>query len=127
MAHVTTESRILIIDDDVDVRDALRDILEMRGYAVVTVESGPEALDYLQAHGQPALILLDWNMAPMNGQQFIDHICRQPALDDVPVFLLTADRDIDGKLRSSDRCRGSIAKPIDLDQLFSVAARFVGA
>ena len=50
---------VLIVDDDIDVRDALSHILESAGYTTISVGDGRMALDYIRAHAPPALILLD--------------------------------------------------------------------
>jgi two-component system, chemotaxis family, chemotaxis protein CheY len=110
---------ILIVDDDAGVRDALRDTLEDRGHEVHEAVGGAEALAWLRSHPPPALIFLDWNMAPMNAPQFMDEFLKQPAFASVPVVLITADMHANQKVRSGPY-RGFIAKPVDLDALFQV-------
>src|SRR3954468_1890804 len=115
---------ILVIDDDPDIRDALVDTLQDEGYQVVQKPGGQEALSYLRGNPAPALIFLDWNMAPMNAPQFMDEFCKDPALCKIPVVLLTADVQASQKVKTS-RYDGFITKPINLDTLFGVVEQFI--
>jgi CheY-like chemotaxis protein len=60
----------MIVDDDDDIRMALRIVLETFGYCVTTASDGAEALDKLEAGERPCLIILDLMMPGMDGQQF---------------------------------------------------------
>src|SRR5262245_974370 len=82
---------VLVVDDDVDIRDALKDTLEQEGYLVAEATDGIDALKYLTTHPAPPIILLDWNMAPMNGPQFMSELRTKPGGASIPVVLLTAD------------------------------------
>jgi CheY-like chemotaxis protein len=114
---------ILVVDDDPDVRQAIVDTLQDEGYQVVESSGGKEALAYLRSHSLPSLIFLDWNMAPMNAPQFMDEFTKDPAFQGVPVVLITADVHASQKATTS-RYDGFISKPINLETLFSVVARF---
>jgi two-component system, chemotaxis family, chemotaxis protein CheY len=113
---------ILIIDDDADVRSALRDTLEDEGYEVAEAAGGNAALAYLRSHPAPVIIFLDWNMAPMNAPQFMDEFSKEPGLSQVPVVLITADTHANQKVETG-RYRDLLTKPLDLDQLFSIIGR----
>src|SRR5579862_4602951 len=65
-----TCSGILIVDDDPDIRDSLKEVLEDEGYEVNGVANGREALDYLRKSPRPCVILLDLMMPVMDGWQF---------------------------------------------------------
>lgn len=116
------EGAILIIDDDADVRGALRDTLEDEGYEVAEAAGGIAALAYLRSHPAPAIIFLDWNMAPMNAPQFMDELSKEPGLSQLPVVLITADMHANQKVKTGGY-RDFLTKPLDLDQLFSVIGR----
>jgi CheY-like chemotaxis protein len=116
------EGTILVVDDDPDIRDALRDTLQDAGYTVAEVTGGREALTWLRSHPPPALILLDWNMTPMNAPQFMLEFGRESAFSHVPVVLITADMHATQKVRTGPY-HGYISKPVDLDALFDVIAR----
>jgi CheY-like chemotaxis protein len=113
-----------VVDDDPDVRDALVDTLRDEGYEVAPMSGGREALDYLRANPKPAVIFLDWNMAPMNAPKFMDEFCNDPTNTDVPVVLITADMHASDKVTTS-RYSAFITKPVNLDTLFSLVERLV--
>ncbi len=116
---------ILLVDDDPDIREAIRDTLADQGYETIEATHGQEALDYLHAHAAPPLILLDWNMAPMNGPQFMAEAAKDPMLSRIPVVLLTADARASDKA-ARHRFAGYLKKPVDLDALFEVVGRYCG-
>jgi len=113
-----------VVDDDPDVREAISDTLQDEGYQVVESSGASDALAYLRSHPPPALVFLDWNMAPMNASQFMDEFTKEPAFEGVPVVLVTADVHASEKATTS-RYDGFITKPINLETLFSVVGRFV--
>jgi CheY-like chemotaxis protein len=115
---------ILVIDDDAQIRAALRDTLELEGYAVVDVDSGPAALQFLEANPRPLLILVDWNMVPMNAPAFMKELESSPNRE-VPVVLITADGRAQQKSRMGNFV-GYLKKPVDLNALFSLVGRFAG-
>jgi len=123
MAPSDRKGPILVVDDDPDVREAISDTLQDEGYQVVESSSASDALAYLRSHSPPALIFLDWNMAPMNASQFMDEFTKEPAFEGVPVVLVTADVHASEKATTS-RYDGFITKPINLETLFSVVGRF---
>ena len=63
-------SKVLLVEDDRDLRDAVAELLRIEGFDPVCAANGKEALDYLQAGGTPRLILLDLMMPTMDGERF---------------------------------------------------------
>jgi CheY-like chemotaxis protein len=114
---------ILIVDDDRDIRESLRDILIDEGYPTVEASDGGEALAYLDTH-DAALILLDWNMAPMDAPSFMAELATRPRLHAIPVALLTADSRI--SKAPMPGFAASLKKPIELEKLFALARQFCG-
>lgn len=115
--------QVLLVDDDPDIREAIRDTLEDEGYETIEARDGQEALEYLRSHPAPPLILLDWNMAPVNGPQFMAEVAKDPALAKIPVVLLTADARAPEKSRSASFA-GYLMKPVDLNALFGFLAHY---
>jgi two-component system response regulator FlrC len=116
---------VLVVDDDTDMREAVRDTLLEEGYETHVAADGLEALAYLRAHPVPPLILLDWNMAPMNGARFMEELGSDAALASIPVVLLTAD--IHAAAHAGRRgFVGCLTKPVDLDVLFALVGRHCG-
>jgi CheY-like chemotaxis protein len=120
------ECYILVVDDDADIRDAIAEVLQEEGYESVAVGDGVSALQYLDNHSQPCMILLDWNMAPMNGREFMEAMRDQEQLASVPVVLVTADGRAEDKARQI-RAAASLKKPLDIEALFQLASDFCNA
>jgi CheY-like chemotaxis protein len=114
---------ILVVEDDSDIGDAIRDALEDQGYEVAVAANGRDALDKLRTITAD-LILLDWMMPVMDGQAFLEALHGDEALSRIPAVILTAD------LRLADRARdfrvaGFLRKPISLDDLLEAVGKFV--
>ena len=109
-----TPRRVLIIDDEDDIREVARVSLEMvGGWEVLTASSGSEGLDRARAE-QPDAILLAVMMPDMDGPSTFGRIQSDASIRHIPVILLTA------KVQANDRRRfaelgvmGVIAKPFD--------------
>ena len=78
--------RILVVDDDADIRGLLRELLERRGFSVTEAMDGRQALQEFYG-GRPDLVLLDVGMPAMDGWTTLERIRE---LSDVPVVMLTA-------------------------------------
>lgn len=92
-----SESLILIVDDDPQLRQGIEVVLESAGYATAAVADGQEALKYLNL--QPvSLIVSDIAMPQMNGYQLLERVRRNPAWEKVPFIFLTA-RGMDSDVR----------------------------
>jgi CheY-like chemotaxis protein len=84
-------NRILVVEDNEDLREYISEILAMNGYLANGAENGKEALDQLeQGPIPPVLIVLDLNMPVMNGTTFMQRLKAIPHLKDIPVLLMTA-------------------------------------
>jgi two-component system, OmpR family, response regulator CpxR len=120
---MTTKRPVLLVDDDADMREAIRISMEDEGYEMVEASDGQEALDYLRSHPPPPVILLDWNMAPMNGPQFMAEVSKSSELAEVPVIVLTADARAPEKVKRQGYA-GCLTKPFQLDALFELLRRY---
>jgi len=116
---------IFLIEDDVDLRESLKDLLEMEGYQVGQASDGQDALEKLQAcKTLPDLIILDWMMPRMDGAQFCLAKRQIPPIDAIPIVLLTADGRVNEKVIQIGAAVG-LAKPIDVDVLLSAVSEHV--
>jgi CheY-like chemotaxis protein len=86
---VSTE-HILVVEDDKDLRESLRDALELEGYVAVSVENGQAALSYLATGARPCVILLDLMMPVMDGWAFRQEMLKDDELASIPVVVMTA-------------------------------------
>jgi CheY-like chemotaxis protein len=85
---VIVPGSLLVVDDDDDIRDATRAMMEKHGWDVVAVGSGAEALAYL-AFEAPDLVLLDLHMDDMNGWEVISMLRSEPRLAGTEVVVVT--------------------------------------
>jgi CheY-like chemotaxis protein len=95
--------RVLVVDDDPDLRGRLRGLLEKDGWAVDEAGNGREAMERLAA--RPSLVLLDLLMPVMDGFEFLTEFRHREEFRSVPVVVLTAK---DLTPADHDRLRGSI-------------------
>jgi DNA-binding response OmpR family regulator len=108
--------RILVVDDDPDIRLLLRELLERATYLVDEAEDGKMALRQLFANA-PALVILDVTMPDMDGYQTLERI---RDLSDVPVLMLTARTQELEKVRGlSAGADDYVAKPFGRQELLA--------
>ncbi len=86
------QKKILIVDDEVDLREALSGALTSAGFATITARDGEEAIKLALEH-KPNLILLDIVMPNMNGHKALNEIRKDPWGKTVPVLFLTNSDD----------------------------------
>lgn len=113
-------SRVLVVEDDDDLRVSLMTSLELEGYEVNEARNGQEALDVLHAGNRPGCILLDLMMPVMNGWQFRDAQQHDPdpAIADIPVIVLSAVGNHVQKVEPLDAV-AFMRKPFELDALLA--------
>lgn len=70
---MTTQAKILIVEDDVDLNGAYTMILNSAGYEVTSAHNGEEALARIEADGDPRIMFLDLRMPVMDGIEFLKH------------------------------------------------------
>ena len=93
--------RILVIDDNRAVREALVTLLEARGFGARGVSNGREALETLRAGFEACLILLDLTMPIMDGWKFRELQRQDPRLAEIPVVVLATLSDATTAARTS--------------------------
>jgi CheY-like chemotaxis protein len=116
---------LVVVDDDPDIREALRDLLEREGYAVHSAENGRHALEMIRTLGDAPVILLDLMMPQMNGWQVLDELRRRGST--LPVIVISAAAD--STLQREVLRRGAVAvlrKPFELDALMRAVRRYAG-
>jgi DNA-binding response OmpR family regulator len=86
--------RILVVEDNHDLRETILSLLRAQGYEPVGARDGMQALDYLKSAAPPALILLDLRMPNMDGWAFRVEQQRDPTLAATPVVVLSADTSV---------------------------------
>jgi two-component system, OmpR family, response regulator MprA len=107
--------RILVVDDDRSLRDALRRALTLAGYEVELAETGQESLTRIAA-AQPDAVVLDVGMPGIDGLE----VCRRlrSAGNRVPVLMLTARESVEDRIDGLDAGADDyLAKPFDVGEL----------
>lgn len=103
---------ILVAEDHLDSRDALKTLLEAVGYQVVLANDGRQAVDQaLERH--PSLILMDMMMPEMDGLDATRALRQRADMQDVPILALTALEGVRETVLEAG-CDDYITKPIDL-------------
>jgi len=107
--------RVLVVDDEQDVRLVLGDFLASRGYDVTQAQSGAEALTLLERI-QPDVVLLDVSMPGMDGMETLRRIvAAHPSL---PVIMVTANVDVEVTSKALEMGAADyVPKPFDLRYL----------
>jgi CheY-like chemotaxis protein len=82
-------SCVLVVDDEPDIRETLREVIEMAGCTAITAKNGKEALALL-ANEHPCLIILDLLMPVMTGIEVLESMRTNPALSQLAVVVSTS-------------------------------------
>lgn len=119
------QKKILIIEDDRDILEVLKDLLESEGYVVATAENGKVGIEVLQSMLQqpPKLILVDLMMPVMDGFQFRQEQLKNDELKKIPVVVMSAD----GRMELRKGKIGVdifLKKPLDLETVLHTVSGF---
>jgi len=109
---------VLVVEDDADIRDALRTLLEEVGCEVSTANNGSEALDALHGRERPQLIVLDLMMPVMDGWTFLERRREDAGLASIPVVVTTAAHNA-----TAGGVEAVLRKPYDLEDLAALVRR----
>ncbi len=117
------QSRVLIVEDDPDLREALVDTLELSSYQVLATEDGHEALEWI-GREEVGLLFSDVRMDKMDGHTLLKTVrARKPYL---PVVLMTAYGTIDKAVEAmNDGAVNYLVKPFEAETLLDMAARYI--
>ncbi|HET7307620.1 MAG TPA: response regulator [Gammaproteobacteria bacterium] len=116
--------KVLIVEDDREVRDSLTSLLEMEGYSAAVADHGRAALDYLRSEKElPCLILLDLMMPVMDGFTFRAEQKADAALGNIPVVVMSAAGNIHEKLPGLE-AKAYLKKPMDFDDVVSAVEQY---
>jgi two-component system, chemotaxis family, chemotaxis protein CheY len=113
---------ILLVEDDLAVRESLVEILELEGFRVHESGDGAEALSWLRGGGRPRLVMLDLVMPYMGGGDFLRELRAEPVLRGLPVVLMTAASPGTTDLPTADAL---LPKPFEVVDLLATVGRFL--
>jgi DNA-binding response OmpR family regulator len=112
---------VLIVEDDPEVREALRRLLSDEGYEVTTAAEGQEGLERLHASPRPWCVVLDLMLPNMDGFEFRVRQMGDPEVAAIPVIVLSAGGDVERKVAHLG-VTASLTKPPDFDRLLACVA-----
>jgi len=122
-ASSSAPPKILVVDDEPDVRKFVKMRLEAAGYEVHLAENGETALLLTQSI-HPDLILLDIKLPLYDGYEVLRRIRADPELSHIPIVLATADASV--RIKEGSRLMDAnnyIMKPFDASEMLKVIAR----
>lgn len=110
--------RALVVDDSRPIRRIEGDILKELGFETDEATNGRQALDRLDAHPLPDVILVDWNMPVMDGLEFIRAVRGNKRYAGIVVLMVTTETETDQMLRAlSAGADEYLMKPFQKDGL----------
>lgn len=117
-----TVGKILVIEDDRDIRESLRELLESEGYRVKSAAHGREGIELLTQGMRPTLILLDLSMPVMDGWEFMQFIQSSPSMADIPVVVISASGQAKMALVQAS---AYLHKPLNVDRFLELVESYV--
>ena len=123
----TRAALIMVAEDDDDNRLMLKTLLEMRGYRVLEVRDGQEAITAAREEA-PDLILMDLQLPRLNGIAVARYMRLDEELRDMPIIIVSGhDPARHRQLALAAGCNAYLHKPIDFDHLEELLRSFLGS
>jgi CheY-like chemotaxis protein len=117
---------VLIVDDEADLREAFRDVLQEHGFMVTQAASGNGALRYLKSDGpRPAAVVLDLQMPDMTGWELLALMKGSPTLSQIPVVITTAMEP--ARPAIADVVADFLVKPINEEELLAAVENAIAS
>jgi GAF domain-containing protein/class 3 adenylate cyclase len=115
----TQPSKILVVDDNADMRGYVSHVLQRMGHEIITARNGAEGFQAVQTH-RPHLIITDLMMPMVSGLEMIGMIRQDEALRGTPIILLTAKADEDTRLEGAEKGADAyLSKPFNNRELLA--------
>ena len=115
--------RILVVDDDPDILDAIALMLEDEGYTVTISEKGEYAENLRDGNsGLPDLIILDVLLSGKDGRTICRHLKSREETHHIPIIMISAHPQAEASVREVG-ADAFVAKPFDIDTLLAMVAR----
>jgi DNA-binding response OmpR family regulator len=94
----TAGVRVLLVDDEDQLRRVMRDLLERDGYTVFEAADGAQAIEQVDVHA-PDILVLDLNLPGLDGYGVITQLRSRQTTEHIPIIVLTAKGDEDNEVR----------------------------
>ncbi|MGH2747219.1 MAG: response regulator [Actinomycetota bacterium] len=116
--------RVLIVDDEPDIRLLIRINLVAAGYEVLEAGNGREAIDFLEGQ-EPDLVLLDLRLPELDGWEVLEHLKERGVAERVPVIAISAHASPTTKERAREvGFKSYVSKPFTPEELLEVVAQY---
>ena len=116
--------RVLVVDDDTEIRETIIEVLEEAGYTAVGAADGVEALAQLRdPEDRWCVVLLDLMMPNMDGRTFRAQQLQDPGISTVPVVIVSAMSDVE-EAAEELKVAAHVTKPVRLADLVKIVDRF---
>jgi two-component system chemotaxis response regulator CheY len=112
---------VLVVEDDQDIRETIRDLLLDEGFPVQTAENGLDGLEVLASGERPCLVLLDMMMPVLDGAGFMARLRELAIVPGLPVVIVSAVAT-----HHVPDSVGFLRKPIDLNNLLNTVREYCG-
>lgn len=117
-------NRILVVDDDAEIRETIVDVLTENGFEAIGATDGIEALTQLRdPEDRWAVVLLDLMMPNMDGRAFREQQLQDRELASIPVVVVSAATDVH-ETASELQAAAAVTKPVRLLDLVAIVSRF---
>lgn len=113
------QRRVLVVEDDTDLRTTLAEALQREGCDVSTCSTGEEALNQLRTDFEVGLVLLDVMLPNMNGWDVLAVMKKEARLADIPVVAMSAARV------QAPQADEVLNKPVSLSALLAAIGRYI--
>jgi DNA-binding response OmpR family regulator len=117
--------RVLLVDDDPDIGEMIRIILEYDGYLVEVTERG-ETAESLMRKQQYDVLIMDMFLSGLNGAEICARLKEDKTLSTIPILMISAHPNAK-ELCLNAGANDFIAKPFDMDELLAKVSRLVSA
>jgi CheY-like chemotaxis protein len=111
-------AKILVVEDEEDILNLIKIILDMEGHSTILAKDGEEGIKALESNDDVSLIILDIRMPNMNGWEFLEIIKNNEKWKDIPVIVLTAYTQVSDIEKAKEMgVESYIAKPFSREEL----------
>lgn len=118
------KAKIMLVEDDNDLRSCLAEVLEFEGYEVVTASSGQEAMGIFDQGQKVDLVISDHYMRNGSGIELLKYLRAKSPLWPA-FFLITGQSEMTGANAKSIGAQEFILKPFDIPELFATVKRYL--
>jgi len=113
---------VIVVDDDLDILEAISLMLEDAGYTVTTNSKG-DFIEHLQANDLPDMIILDMLLSGNDGRDIARQLKAQELTKHIPIIMISAHPKAEQEAQTSG-ADDFLPKPFEIDELLAKVARF---